>query len=104
MMREERIKHVVLFKLNLESDERDRHLARIKRELEELVGAIESLLTLEVEININPQEQYDFMLTAIVEDMKQLEAYAQHPLHQKVVRELIAPHLLSRACVDVICK
>lgn len=97
------IQHVVLFGLELEPEKKETHLQEIKRELEGLVEHIEALEDLEVQININPREQYDFMLTALVEDMEQLEAYAQHPLHQKVVRELIAPHLRSRACVDAIC-
>ncbi|MDN5290369.1 MAG: hypothetical protein PWQ06_608 [Anaerophaga sp.] len=92
------IKHIVLFKFkeNLRSEEK---LASIKEGLEGLPGKIESLKKIEVGFNCNPEEKYDLALTAELEDMEGLKAYAVHPEHLKVsavIREILE----ERACVD----
>lgn len=94
--------HIVLFAFDgFTSDaEKAAHLQSIKKELEVLPSSIPALNALEVFINENPNEQYDLMLEARVSDMDALNAYANHPDHQRIVRELIKPYLRSRACVD----
>ena len=49
---------------------------------------------------MNPSEEYDFMLEADLNSLADVKAYAEHPAHTTVVRELIAPYKAGRACID----
>ena len=69
------IKHIVLFKLE-ESEHKNVRLQEIRDRLE------------------------DFSLEAVVADLHALEVYANHPAHQEIVKTLIAPVKVDRACVD----
>ncbi len=75
-------------------------LHRIKNALEALVPVIEPLRAMSVCLNMNPTEEYDFMLEADLDTLADVKAYAEHPAHVVVVRELIAPYKAGRACVD----
>ena len=75
------IKHIVLFKLE-ESEHKNVRLQEIRDRLEALV------------------EKWDFSLEAVVADLHALEVYANHPAHQEIVKTLIAPVKVDRACVD----
>ena len=46
------------------------------------------------------EEKWDFSLEAGVADLHALEVYANHPAHQEIVKTLIAPVKVDRACVD----
>ncbi len=96
------LKHIVLFSLqDFESKEaKDQQLDLIKRELEALPALIPALRGLHVYFNENPQEDFDFALEALVEDMEALKAYAEHPEHLRVARQHIKPYVRARACVD----
>ena len=93
------VKHIVAFKLKGTSEER-LHIARqFKVALEALPTQIEVLKSIEVGLNENPAEEWDVVLTAIVERMEDVAVYAQHPAHVAAA-SLIAAHKESRACVD----
>ena len=83
------IKHIVLFKLE-ESEHKNVRLQEIRDRLEALVQVIPELKEMQVGINVNPEEKWDFSL----------EVYANHPAHQEIVKTLIAPVKVDRACVD----
>lgn len=93
------IKHIVLFKLE-ESERNNVRLQEIKSRLEALVQVIPELKEIQVGINVNPAEKWDFSLEVIVANLRDLEVYANHPAHQEIVRTLIAPVKVDRACVD----
>lgn len=93
------IKHIVLFKLKA-SDEKETLLKAIKTQLENLSGVIPELKEIHVGINVNESEKWDLSLEALVENMHDLEVYANHPAHQHIVKTLIAPAKEDRACVD----
>ena len=69
------IKHIVLFKLE-ESEHKNVRLQEIRDRLEALVQVIPELKEMQVGINAN------------------------HPAHQEIVKTLIAPVKVDRACVD----
>ncbi|GAA5581116.1 Dabb family protein [Porphyromonas gingivalis] len=96
------IKHIVMFKLaGFDSAEaKMKHLHRIKDALEALVQVIEPLRSMSVCLNMNPSEEYDLMLEADLNSLADVKAYAEHPAHTAVVRELIAPYKAGRACID----
>ena len=95
------IKHVVLFKLHPFENERLRltKLEEIKVALEELPKKIKELRSLEVGININPDETTDFALITVFDSLDALRAYAIHPEHLKVTA-IIGPVKKDRMCVD----
>ena len=96
------VKHVVLFKFKPFNSESERlaTLENIKKELSSLVGQVPTLLTAEVGINCNANEQFDIALTTTHNDMNGLQEYAQHPLHVGVAKNFIRPILEARSCVD----
>lgn len=93
------IKHTVLFKVKNLADKAER-LETIKRELEQLCELIPELKEIQVGINMNPEEQWDLALEVLVENMHDLERYANHPAHQQIVKSRIAPIKVDRACAD----
>ena len=78
-------------------------MSAIKRELEKLPAVISELKEIKVGININPAEEWDLSLEALVNDMDNLASYAHHPAHQRIGKEMIAPIKEGRACVDYAC-
>ena len=77
------IKHIVLFKLE-ESEHKNVRLQEIRDRLEALVQVIPELKEMQVGINVNPEEKWDFSLEAVVADLHALEVYANHPAHQEI--------------------
>ena len=93
------IKHIVLFKLE-ESEHKNVRLQEIRDRLEALVQVIPELKEMQVGINVNPEEKWDFSQESLVYELHALEVYANHPAHQEIVKTLIAPVKVDRACVD----
>lgn len=96
------IKHVVLFKLKQfdSVEELNSKCAEIKNQLEDLMGKVPTLKSINVSINCNPNEQFHICLESTHDDMEGLQAYATHPLHVNISKELIRPILEARSCVD----
>ncbi len=95
------IQHIVLFKLKPFQSEAEKaaKLQEIKIALEVLPEVISELKLLEVGINVNPAEVFDFSLVTEFESMSDLQAYAIHPEHLAVA-SIIREVMESRACVD----
>lgn len=95
------IKHVVIFKFKpfLNDEEKLEKEQEIKVALLVLEEKIEVLRSIEVGININPNEEYDLILTTTFDKFEDIEVYAKHPAHLEVVA-LIKPLKAGRACVD----
>ncbi|MDN4753319.1 Dabb family protein [Porphyromonadaceae bacterium W3.11] len=96
------IHHIVLFKLSLEGEAKQSQIALIKEQLEALPNVIDELKEIKVSTNINEQEEYDFMLLAVLEEKAHIDLYAKHPQHQQILVDHIKPYLEKRACVDII--
>ena len=95
------VKHIVLFKtIEFESvEKRMECLTEIKVALEGLPQEIDVLRSMEVGINANPAEAWDFSLIAVVGSMEEVEQYSLHPAHLRVAK-LIGKIKKDRACVD----
>ena len=93
------VKHIVTFKLNGTQEERRQVAESFKAALMTLPEKIEVLHSIEVGINENPTEDWDVVLTAIVDTMDDVAVYAKHPAHVAAA-SLLAGHKESRACVD----
>ena len=93
------VKHIVSFKLSGTPEERHAVAAAFKSALEALPAVIAPLQSIEVGINQNPAEDWDVVLTAIIDTMADVEVYAKHPAHVAAA-SLLAGHKEARACVD----
>ena len=96
------IKHIVMFRL-IEFNtpaEKQAKLVEIKQALEALKDEIKELHSIQVDFNCNPAEVYDFILTTELNSLADVSIYANHPAHQAVAKNIIAPVKADRACVD----
>lgn len=93
------VKHIVSFKLKGTEEERHDAAKRFKEALLALPGQIEVLKSIEVGLNVNPQEDWDVVLTAIVPTLADVSIYAKHPAHVAAA-SIVAPLKADRACVD----
>lgn len=96
------VKHIVTFKLSGTKDERLEVARAFKTALLALPEKIEVLRSIEVGINENPAEDWDVVLTAVVDKMADVAVYANHPAHVAAAG-LLAGHKEARACVDYEC-
>lgn len=93
------VKHIVSFKLKGTEEERLDAANRFKEALLALPGQIEVLKSIEVGLNVNPQEDWDVVLTAIVPTLADVSIYAKHSAHVAAA-SIVAPLRADRACVD----
>jgi hypothetical protein len=77
-------------------------LLEIKKELEALKPTIGCLRSIRVDFNANPEEVWDVILTTELDSLEDVKAYATHPAHVAVSKNVIAPVKADRACVDYV--
>lgn len=96
------IRHIVMFKVVAfdTPSEKMKKLQEIKESLEALIDKIDTLRSIRVDFNVNPAETWDFVLTTEHDSLEGLSAYANHPEHVAVSKNLIGPVKADRACVD----
>jgi hypothetical protein len=95
------IKHIVLFKfVAFESENaKQSKLKEFEKALYSLKSKFDCLLSIEVGLNVNPNEAFDMALTTTFNSMEDLDKYAKHPDHLEVAK-LIGAVKADRACVD----
>lgn len=93
------VKHIVTFKLKGTPEVRRSYAEDFKAALLALPEEVPVLRSIEVGINENPAENWDVVLTAVVDTMADVEAYATHPAHVAAAA-IISDVKDSRACVD----
>ena len=92
------IKHIVMWKFKDDVPETDR--LEMKRQLESLKGVVPSLLAIEVGLDVvGSDASKDMVLYSEFNSLDDLQAYAGHPEHLKVV-EFVKPLVCERAVVD----
>jgi len=76
--------HIVMFKFKEEN--KQANLIQVKQMLEELMGAVPTLRSMDVGLNFAKEERaMDLSIITTFESKKGLDAYAVHPEHLKVV-------------------
>ncbi|RUM72455.1 MAG: Dabb family protein [Sulfurovum sp.] len=76
--------HIVLFKFKEEN--RQANMIQAKQMLEDLMGVVPSLRSIDVGINFSKEERaMDMSIITSFESKEGLEAYAVHPEHLKVI-------------------
>lgn len=96
------VKHVILWKLKDEfSDEERKEIKEnAKRELESLVGKIDGLETLTLDISGLQSSTADMMLSSEFTTAEALLGYSKHPLHCEVADRYVRPFTAVRLCLD----
>ena len=78
------IVHIVLFQFKEEN--KKANIIQAKQMLENLMGAVPSLRSIDVGVNFSTEERaMDLSIITAFESKEDLEAYAVHPEHLKVV-------------------
>ncbi len=95
------IKHIVLFKLKSFENplEKEQLMNDFKVAIEALNGRIEGIVSLEVGINCNENEDFDIALVSAFTSMEALQHYSTHPEHVAAA-SLLKDAKDSRSCVD----
>jgi phage terminase large subunit len=89
------IRHVVVFKTKESAP-----LNEFKEKIENLKNEIKEIKSIEVGIDIGfDKNPSDFCVITEVENVKDLEIYANHPKHLEVI-EFIKPYIKERNVVD----
>lgn len=93
------VKHIVMFKLHGSDAERKELSRRFAEALNALPSEIECLQSMETGINTNPAEDWDVVLTAVIDKMENVAVYANHPAHVAAA-SIIGGSKELRGCVD----
>lgn len=96
------IRHIVMFKLKAFENpaEKEAKLREIKDKLEALIDKIDILRSIRADLNCNPEETWDLILTCELDTLEDVALYANHPEHVAVAKGIIGPVKADRACVD----
>ncbi|MGN0447628.1 MAG: Dabb family protein [Acutalibacteraceae bacterium] len=94
------IKHVIIWKIKEEINDKDAVKANVKKELEALQGQIEGLLKMEILVEGFESSSGDLMMDSLFESEQALKAYQKHPLHQGVANSFVRPNMCQRLSFD----
>ncbi len=96
------VKHVILWTLDTKytPEEKAEIKKGIKAGLEGLMGKIDGLLSIKVNINGLESSNCDVMLDSSFASFEALKAYAVHPDHVAVADTAVRPFTALRCCLD----
>ena len=96
------VKHIILWNLKDEytASEKAEIKAKIKTELEALVGQVPGLLEVKVQTEYLETSNVDLMLDSTLESQEALKNYAVHPKHVYVADTFVRPYTAKRSCID----
>jgi hypothetical protein len=95
-------KHIILWKLreNLTTEEKQKVKAEAKQALEGLLGKIEGLSAVTVNIESLPSSNVDMMLDTTFTTPEALRGYSVHPAHVAAANTYVRPFTAARSCFD----
>ena len=91
------IKHIVFWKI-CDDKNKEKNMLHMKKILEDLVGVIPNLLSVEIGFNFNPNG-FDISLYSELSDKNALDIYQNHPAHLKV-KEFVHSVVTERTVCD----
>lgn len=96
------VKHIILWKLHdtIPAAEKPAIRANAKAALEGLVGQIDGLLELRLEIDGMPSSNADMLLVATLDSVEGLQGYQKSPVHNAVADRYVRPYTAQRLCLD----
>ncbi len=99
LWRENVVKHIILWNLKEEFNTAEIK-ANMKRELENLVGVVSGLITMQIAIEPLPTSNVDVMLYSELESAEALKGYAVHPAHVRIADTYVRPFTKTRTVID----
>ena len=93
------VKHIILWKLKEEFNTSDVK-AQMKEKLEGLMGEIDGLLEIKVQLEKLESSNVDVMLYSVFTDEAALKNYAIHEKHVFVADNFVRPFTAARSCID----
>lgn len=99
------VKHVIIWTLKPEFTPEEKRAAaeKIKSSLEGLMGKIDGMTDVKVNIDFLPSSTGDVMLDTTFTDENALKAYQVHPDHVYAANTYVRPVTADRKCVDYQC-
>ena len=94
------VKHIIIWKLKDEIENKDLRKAEIKAALEGLVGKIDGLAEMHILTEGFSSSAGDLMMDSTFESNDALIAYQKSPLHQSVANGIVRPSVQARLSFD----
>ena len=94
------VKHIIIWKLKDEIENKSLRKAEIKAALEGLVGKIDGLLAMHILTEGFSSSAGDLMMDSTFESSDALMAYQKSPLHQSVANSIVRPSVQARLSFD----
>ena len=94
------VKHIIIWKLKDEIENKSLRKTEIKEALEGLVGKIDGLLEMHILTEGFPSSAGDLMMDSTFESSDALAAYQKSPLHQSVANGIVRPSMQARLSFD----
>lgn len=96
------VKHMIIWKIKEELENKEDIKANVKKELEALVGKIDGLVEMHIITENLPSSSGDLMMDSLFESDDALKAYQKHPSHQHVANTFVRPNMCQRLSMDYI--
>lgn len=96
------VKHIILWKINekFSNEEKENIKKNAKEALEALMGKIDGLTDIKVQISSLPSSNADMMLDSSFENDESLKKYQVNPLHTVAADTFVRPFTSERLCLD----
>ena len=94
------VKHMIIWKINEDCDNKEAVKENVKRELEALTGKIEGLIEMHIITEGLFSSSGDLMMDSLFESEEALKAYQKHPSHQHVANTFVRPNMCQRLSLD----
>lgn len=94
------VKHMIIWKIKEELENKEDIKANVKKELEALVGKIDGLVEMHIITENLPSSSGDLMMDSLFESDEALKAYQKHPSHQHVANTYVRPNMCQRLSLD----
>ena len=94
------VKHMIIWKIKDECENKELVKETVKRELEALAGKIDGLIEMSIITEALTSSSGDLMMDSLFESYEALKAYQKHPLHQHVANTFVRPNMCQRLSLD----
>ncbi len=93
------VKHIILWQIR-DGEDKDTVRKNAKTALEGLMGKIDGLISIKVNITGLESSNADMMLDTTFENESALKGYSENPLHVKAADTFVRPFTVTRLCFD----
>ena len=94
------VKHMIIWKLKNDIEDKSKKAAEIKASLEGLVGKIDGLIEMKILTDKFDSSSGDVMMDSTFENNDALKNYQSHPLHKEIANGIVRPAVSERLSFD----